>query len=209
MNQNVLVVEDDRFLLIAISQILQSEGFAVMGFANAAEALAWANLNPVAIAVLDLHLGDGPTGLDLAMELRRLDPRIALVFLTSFSDPKLLNTSLPPLPKGSVYLQKSELENPQELLDSIAQAKSLGGTRKSNESPLSQLTGSQIETLKLVAQGLSNSEIAKRRFVTERAVEQTIARAAKALNLSSGEGGNQRVNLAKAFFRETGLKVID
>lgn len=205
-----MIVEDDSFLLLAVTEMLKSKGFEPTSFSDAVTALSWASTNPLDVALLDLHLGEGPTGLDLAWELRRMHPHVGLVFLTSFSDPKLLSTSLPKLPKGSVYLKKSDLRQSGQLLNAIQKSLDIKSQKEAVAgSPLSSLTGSQIETLKLVALGYSNSEIAKRRFVTEKSVEQTITRASKSLGLASSVGGNQRVNLAKAFFEETGLKVIE
>jgi DNA-binding NarL/FixJ family response regulator len=68
----------------------------------------------------------------------------------------------------------------------------------------SEFTDSQIETLKLLAQGLSNSEIAKKRFVTEKAVEVTIARLAKKFDVAYDAALNQRVVLANKVFSMMG-----
>lgn len=67
-----------------------------------------------------------------------------------------------------------------------------------------QFSDIQIETLRLVSEGLTNAEIAGVRFISEKSVEQTISRIAKILNLSSDAPRNQRVHLARIFFRLTG-----
>ena len=66
------------------------------------------------------------------------------------------------------------------------------------------MTDIQVETLRMVAQGHTNSEIAKQRFVTEKAVEQTIAKIAKALDIPAATNQNQRVHIARVYFRLTG-----
>ena len=66
------------------------------------------------------------------------------------------------------------------------------------------LTQVQIETLRMVAQGLSNVEIAHQRFVSEKAVEQTISKIAKALGIPVATNQNQRVHSARIFFRLAG-----
>jgi DNA-binding NarL/FixJ family response regulator len=58
-----------------------------------------------------------------------------------------------------------------------------------------------------VAMGLSNAEIAKRRFVTEKSLETTISRVAKTLGASPGAGKNLRVQLARAYFKGRGLSI--
>jgi DNA-binding NarL/FixJ family response regulator len=58
-----------------------------------------------------------------------------------------------------------------------------------------------------VAQGLSNAEIAKRRFIKEKSVELTISRMAKSLGIESNISANQRVHIARVYFRAIGVKV--
>jgi DNA-binding NarL/FixJ family response regulator len=73
-------------------------------------------------------------------------------------------------------------------------------------SPLSVLTKLQLETLKLIAQGHSNSEIAKLRKSTVRAVELLVSRIYDALGLSNEDShGSQRVKAARIYIKEAGL----
>jgi DNA-binding NarL/FixJ family response regulator len=68
------------------------------------------------------------------------------------------------------------------------------------------LTDVQVETLKLVAEGLSNSEIAIQRSVSQKSIEQTIARVSKALGITPDSKSNQRVHIARVYFRSIGAK---
>jgi DNA-binding NarL/FixJ family response regulator len=69
---------------------------------------------------------------------------------------------------------------------------------------LGGLSNIQLETLRLMSQGLSNAEIAKRRSVTEKAVELAIARLAKSLGIQKDSSRNQRVHIANVYFRAIG-----
>jgi DNA-binding NarL/FixJ family response regulator len=69
---------------------------------------------------------------------------------------------------------------------------------------LNELTDIQIETLRLVSQGLSNSEIARVRFVSEKSVEQIVARIAQHLSISPDRSRNLRVILAGEYFKWLG-----
>jgi DNA-binding NarL/FixJ family response regulator len=60
-----------------------------------------------------------------------------------------------------------------------------------------------------MAQGLSNAEISKRRFVTEKSVETSIARLAKVMGLTNDPGQNQRVHMARVYFRALGVDAGD
>ena len=204
----VIVVEDDEFTRFTLSATLKSRNFEVIAEAkNAGEAMVKSKANRPDVALLDLDLGQGPTGIDLSVVLRKNFPNIGIVFLTSYKDPRLLRSSLPELPVGSIFLIKQEINNPDVLELKIREA-FMFKTVNANESPKieSEFTDSQIETLKLLAQGLSNSEIAKRRFVTEKAVELTIARLAKKFDIPYDSASNQRVVLAKKVFALMGIK---
>lgn len=204
----LIIVEDDDFTLFTLSATLKANGFDVVAEAkNAGEAVAKSLEKRPDVALLDLDLGIGPTGIDLSIALRKKLPNIGIVFLTSYKDPRLLRTSLPELPVGSIFLVKQDISDPSVLEIKIREA-ALYKIGNKDKSPVieSEFTDSQIETLKLLAEGLSNGEIAKRRFVTEKAIEVTIARLAKKFDIPYDAASNQRVVLAKKVFELMGNK---
>jgi DNA-binding NarL/FixJ family response regulator len=71
-------------------------------------------------------------------------------------------------------------------------------------SALSDFTDIQIETFRLLANGLSNSEIAKVRFVSEKSVEQIVARIAQHLLVVPDRAQNLRVVLTGEYFKWIG-----
>lgn len=68
------------------------------------------------------------------------------------------------------------------------------------------LTLKQRETLSMLAQGMSNAEIARLHFVTEKSVEQMVGRIARTLAITPDETSNVRVLLTLAFL--TGLDEV-
>lgn len=207
MALRVAVVEDDAFTRITLVTALRSIGLdVVLETGSATTAIQEFDQKKPELAVLDLHLGNGPTGIDLAIEMRKKSRHIGILFLSSFDEPRLLNPNLPQPPKDSVYLSKSDVLDFQTLQIHIRRAvERLGNQTKGQHSQLSNLSDIQIETLKLMAQGLSNAEIAKRRFVTERSVEIAISRIAKKLGVQKDVSINQRVHIANVYFRAIGL----
>jgi DNA-binding NarL/FixJ family response regulator len=155
-------------------------------------------------AVLDLDLGPGPTGIDVAFALRRVQPTIGIVILTSFSDPRLLTSSLPQAPETSAYVVKQSLTDIGLL--SAAVHGSITQDLPAERTPAITLSTAQIESLRLLSYGLSNAEIARVRVVTEKSVEQSISRAAKKLGIRAEGATNQRVALAREYFRLTGTQ---
>ena len=203
MGRSVLLVEDDNLVRAALSAGLAHHGFDVTAVGDARAAMAAFATGQPDVAVLDLHLGAGPTGLDLAAGMRERAPGIGLVLLTSFTDPRLLRTSLDTIPAGMLYLVKQSVDDLALLAAAIDSAPAAAQSPAA-AAPRSALTAAQADTLRLLAAGLSNGEIARVRVVTEATVEKTIARTAQALGISYAEGVNQRVALARAYFRLIG-----
>jgi DNA-binding NarL/FixJ family response regulator len=74
----------------------------------------------------------------------------------------------------------------------------------SSDFPL--LTLLQRETLSMLAQGMSNAEIARIHFVTEKSVEQMVGRIARTFDICPHISSNMRVLLTLAFL--TGLEEV-
>lgn len=207
----IVLVEDESLTLASLSVALKSTGIDVAASINsAATAISAIRDFEPDVVVLDIDLGTGPTGLDLADALARQKPLLGIVLLTSSVDPRLVRSSLPGVPENAVYLVKSAVTDIAVLTDAIEQAYDQAQQGRTTSSNSSQglgevsLTDIQVETLRLVAQGHSNREIARQRFVTERTVEQTIAKIASALGIKQTTSVNQRVHIARMYFRMRG-----
>jgi DNA-binding NarL/FixJ family response regulator len=204
MTLRCLVVDDDDFSRTTVAAAIAGdriEVVAVVGTASEAIGLDVANID---VAVLDLDLGEGPNGIDLAHGLRKLNPTIGIVLLTSFSDPRLFAASVKELPPSSAYVVKQSLKDIRILTTAIVGSREMAQEQGESGVPRVPLSDSQVETLRLLAYGLSNAEIARVRVVTEKSVEQSVKRAATALDIEIDPTANQRVALARAFFSLTG-----
>jgi DNA-binding NarL/FixJ family response regulator len=214
-----LVVEDDPLTRLMLQSTLAAGGLDIIAVGRSDEALAVAAERSLHLAILDVHLGAGPTGLDLAQELRRRQPDVGLIMLTSLVDPRLAGEGVAELPARARYVPKSAVTSVEMLLGIVREvlAEVAGGlepstgvdarwtrSRNDGESGLGALTDAQIATLRLVADGLSNAEIAARRSISERTVEKTVQRMARVLGLSVDVARNQRVHLARVYFRGLG-----
>lgn len=205
------LLEDDSLLRSALSEVLSNKGLRVsISSGSVDEFLIACSRNHIDCAVLDLHLGSGATGIDVAQKLISTYPKIGIVFLTSFDDPRLVGSSKSLVPEGSVYLQKHLVNDTSILIQAISDAISKGPiVRVPGNRVLGLLSDNQIEILALIAGGLSNSEIARIRNVSEKSVEATITRIAKTLNLKKEPAQNYRVHMARVFFRARGVPFED
>ena len=79
----VLIVEDEVMLAMAMEDLLLNEGHVVVGTAaSKADAIAVADATSPDLVFVDIHLLDGPTGLDIAEYLRDVDGT-TVVFMTA------------------------------------------------------------------------------------------------------------------------------
>ena len=208
----VMVVEDDAFTRSMIVSALQIQGIDVVSESSSVGfAIKTARLIRPDVAILDLDLGTGPTGIDLAIGLRMSLPKIGIVLLTTFEDSRLLRPSLPEMPIGSIYLTKSKVGEIEVLQKAVTKSitnmnskdkQNVSSRNKSTEMP--ELTDVQIETMRLIAQGLSNASIAKHRKISEKSVEQAISRLAAILNFTNSKETNQRVLITNYYHKMTG-----
>lgn len=205
VKRRVLVVEDDIFVGGLICESLQQAGFETCHAVSAAAAKrAATDFDPDA-ALIDVDLGDGPNGIDLVRVFERTRPELVIVMLTAQAS-SIMKEQL----SGRVgFIRKSLISEPGALLDALDTALRHGGDGifydVDGPRPLGGLSASQREVLRLIALGLSNSEIAKRRGVTRSGAEQAVGAVFRALGLQQSEELMPRVEAARIYIEARGL----
>ena len=199
----VLVVEDDALLRELIATALEVRGYTVQTAGDISEAKRiLRSVDPDGV-VLDIDLGQGPTGFDFAQIVSKEAPGTGIVFLTQLPDPRFAPTDEHGMPTGIAYLRKSALADLNVLYDALdvamrGQVTKLHRHDLDVERPFAKLTTKQIEVLKLMAQGNSNAQIATARGTSLKATEDAIRRACAAIGIDGRSDGNTR---AKAVAR--------
>jgi CheY-like chemotaxis protein len=119
----IMLVEDDEFTRSTVKSALVGQGLNIVyDTAFVKDGVEFAKKNRPDVAVLDYNLGKGPNGIDLAIQLRRMQPEIGIVLLTAFLNPAELDAKLSQLPPGSRYLLKHSVSNIKVLVDEIAES---------------------------------------------------------------------------------------
>jgi DNA-binding NarL/FixJ family response regulator len=208
--RKVLVVEDEPMLRGLISVKLEADGFEVQTAATAAEARKVSDEFDPDIAILDIELGSGPTGVDLALILRLTHPEIALVFLTHVPEPRVVGIDNRSIPKNAAYLVKDRLADPgilNEAIEAAVRNRVSQGLRhdKTLQHKLSRASKSQIAVLQMIALGMSNQQIADERETSLRAVEALVQRAFEVAGIQAGTDGNPRVSAAREYMKLAGI----
>ena len=83
-------MEDDPVIQADIVRLLQQAGYACEKANTVAEALDRLKQTPFDLYLLDIDLGDGPDGIGLGAEIRKLQPAAPIIFVTSYYDPPTL-----------------------------------------------------------------------------------------------------------------------
>jgi len=84
---NVIIVDDDMIILKGSIPIIKSviPNASVIGFTHPSKAIEYAKNNKVALAFLDIALGN-TSGLELCSTLLEINPRTNVVFVTAYSN---------------------------------------------------------------------------------------------------------------------------
>jgi len=212
--RRILVVEDDPMTRGLLADTLERADFAVATAATASDAARVCKaLDPDGV-VLDVDLGPGPSGFDLADALLIKYPYLAILFLTNLPDSRFAGRSAATLPVGAGYLRKAKLVEPGVLaqtLDAVLRGQSSRQHRDDLDPgrPLVELSAKQISVLRMVALGMTNEQIAEARGTTSRAVQHVLKRAMANLSVPEDVDGTVRVLAARAYMRAAGVPISD
>lgn len=97
--KRVLVVDDEAIVLTALRETLQFEGYEVLAFEDAREALEAVRRTPVSVILTD-HQMPGLTGMDFLAQAKALQPDATRILITAVLD---LSTTLGAINTGEVY----------------------------------------------------------------------------------------------------------
>jgi len=201
----VLIVEDEYVIQRRLKIILSNLGYQddVLLFANTVkEAYAVLQQQPIALALVDLGLPDG-NGISIIEKIREQDAQALILVVSAWSTQDSLFSAIQAGATGYVLKERDDVEvalairsilrggapiDPfvaREILKQIS-IPTISATIEQNRSAADQemLTQREQEILSLVAQGLSNREIAEQLCVSRYTVESHIKHIYRKLSVS-------------------------
>jgi DNA-binding NarL/FixJ family response regulator len=211
----VVVAEDVMLTRAGIVRLLTDAGLEVAAEAEDLDGvlLEVDRQRPDAV-VADIRMPPTHTdeGLVAAQRIRDRHPGTAVLVLSHYLEPAYAMRLLEEHPERVGYLLKDRVFDIAVLVDALRRitdaecvidptivARLLG--RKRRDDPLSRLTTRERQVLSLVAEGRSNSAIAKELVVTERTVEAHITQVFMKLGLTVDPASHRRVLAVLAFLR--------
>lgn len=171
MKTSIFIVDDHYMVIEGIRSLLQNEkGIEWMGHAtNAASCLGFLKNQQPDIILMDINLPD-MSGIDLCKEVRQKYPSVFVLGLSTFNQQAFIRNMIDNGASG--YVLKNATK--EELLDAI-EAVQHGKTYLSHEANLSlrekedkmpPISRREKEVLLLIAEGLTNNEIAEKLFIS-------------------------------------------
>ena len=188
MISSVLVVDDDPNLVRLMSRFLTLEGFAPVPASNGAEALTYLRGGGSAsVILLDLRM-PVMEGVEVVRRLRERDPGARVIVLTTYDTDDEISRALRAGAKAYVLKDISAdalvacirdvLAGKTYLAPAAAAKLAEGVTRV-------QLTPRELATLRLMADGKSNKEIAQELGISDRTVKTHLGHLFEKLGVTS------------------------
>jgi DNA-binding NarL/FixJ family response regulator len=166
------------------------------------------------VSIVDVRMPPSHTdeGLKAAVEARRLVPGTPVLVLSQYVEVSYADDLLADRAGAVGYLLKDRVAAIAEFLDALARVAS-GGTvldpevvaqllvRRRRDDPLRELTAREREVLGLMAEGMSNTAIARKLVVSDGAVEKHVRNIFTKLQLPPDEEQHRRVLAVLAYLR--------
>ena len=207
--RRILIVEDEPLMSALLQQSLTSADFEVDAAIDAAQARKKIEAFDPDILLLDISLGDGPSGLHLAHAIDKTRPDIAILILTKHPDAKSATSEGLDIPARVGFLRKHLVNDVNYLLNAIEKVLSDRSSEVrqdfQSESPINNLSEQAVLILSLIAQGFSNNEIATRTKLSVKSVERWIDIIYKELEITKSGEINQRVEAARRYYMIAGI----
>jgi len=182
----VFILDDHELVRRGLQELLEGEGFVVVGMSGSAEEAARRipALRPD-VSVLDARLPDG-TGIEVCRDVRSVDPSLVCLILTSYDDEQALRGAV--LAGAAGYVLKEiggtdllgalrRAARGESLFDAAVKARIVEGlTEPQRVDPLvAALTPQERRVLELVGQGLTNRQIGEHMVLAEKTVKNYVS----------------------------------
>lgn len=203
----IVIAEDDPLLREGLALLLRAESLDVVATADTADKVLDAiDEHEPDVAILDVRMPPTHTdeGIRAAVEARRRRPGLAVLVLSAYVEQTFATELLTGGVSGVGYLLKERVGRVEQFLDALRRVHSGGTaidpevvaqlfTRSRQDTRLERLSPREREVLTLMAEGLGNSAIAERLFVTDGAVHKHIRSIFAKLDLSPTDQVDRRV----------------
>lgn len=176
MHTKLFIVDDHYMVIEGIHSLLKEEqGIEWMGHAtNAASCLAFLKTQLPEVVLMDINLPD-MSGIELCKEVKEKYPSVFVIGLSTFNQYSLIEKMMDNGASGYV-LKNATREELMEAINAALKNKTYfsreaAQTMRRDDSIKIVLTRREKEVLGLIADGLTNNEIAQKLFISVTTVD--------------------------------------
>ena len=193
----IVIVDDDIFVSGALTTILEASGKVTVAASgtDGKEAAELYKIHQPDVLLMDIRMKE-KSGLDASAEILEEFPDAKILLLTTFSDDEYIVKALKLGAKG--YLLKQDYASILPALEAVCSGQTVFGTEIMSRIPELIHSGSsfhyedydisrrELEIIRLIADGLSNKEIASQLFLSEGTVRNYLSSILDKLELRDG-----------------------
>lgn len=190
----IIIVDDDKLVALSLKTILEATGeIQVLELGqNGQEAIVLYQKYKPEVLLMDIRM-EILSGLEAAEQILKQEPTANILFLTTFLDDEYIVRALRLGAKG--YILKQNFESLLPALKAVANGQSVFGNEiitrlpdflsKTNKFDYTTqgITEKELRIIELVAEGLSNKEIASQLFLSEGTVRNYLSSILEKLDL--------------------------
>jgi DNA-binding NarL/FixJ family response regulator len=216
----IVIAEDDPLLREGVALLLRAEQLDVVATTDGPDTfLAAIDAHHPDVAIIDVRMPPTHTdeGIVAAVEARRRQPGLAVLVLSAYVEQAFATDLLAGGATRLGYLLKERVGRVEQFLDALHRVAGGGTaidpevvaqllTRTRPDSALERLTARERDVLAVMAEGLGNTAIAERLFVTEGAVHKHIRNIFAKLDLAPTDRADRRVTAVLRYLEETGRR---
>jgi DNA-binding NarL/FixJ family response regulator len=213
----IVIAEDDPLLREGVALLLRAESLDVVATTDGPDTfLAAVEDHKPDVAIVDVRMPPTHTdeGIKAAVEARRRQPDLAVLVLSAYVEQAFATDLLAGGAARLGYLLKERVGRVGQFLDALHRVAG-GGTaidpevvaqllsRSRPDTALDRLTARERDVLALMAEGLGNTAISERLFVTEGAVHKHIRSIFAKLDLAPADRADRRVTAVLRYLEDT------
>lgn len=191
---NIVIIDDDKLVALSLKTILESTGKVTVAASGSCgeDAVRLYDEHTPDVMLMDIRM-EGMTGLEAGEQILKKHSDAKILYLTTFSDDEYIVKALSMGAKG--YILKQNFESIASALDAVMGGQSVFGDQVVTKLPMLikprsdfdyseyDITLKEQDIIRLVAEGMSNKEIAAELFLSEGTVRNYLSEILEKLSL--------------------------
>lgn len=181
MDNKIILLEDEIIIAFDLQELLIKAGYDTLVFHDSETAIKVLKEFKPQLAICDINLGKGETGIQFAKEALKILPQIEVIYVTAFSNQETINDAQLTVPFN--YIVKPW--NEEQIKVTVGFAFTYIKEKIKHNSLLKNLSHTEYKVLDLIGKQKKSKEIADILFIAEKTVRNHRYNIIKKLNITN------------------------